>query len=485
MLTIKINEIDRSTLVRFGSVQITDRINQASDVASFTIDQYGSQTFKPSLNDEVIIELDGERIYGGVIISVEQSMDHLNTITHDVQCKDFTQYMDRLLVTERYQNQTLNYIVLDLIDRYGDDYGFTTDNVTGDTVEIKSITFNEIPLSECFNKLAKLTTYYWYVDYFKDLHVFKKNEELAPFNLLDDSGNYIYDSLRINEDLSQIRNVVKIRGGEAIADERTELLTGDGEKDTFPLGNKFSELPVVEVDGSPVTVGLDFLDNDADFDAMWSFQQKYIRFTAGNIPGAPISGETNIEVTGTPLKPVVVKRYDTASLAEFGTYESKTENNLIRSRDEALQFALSELTAYADAIRNGGFDTYEPGLRSGQTMAIFSEVRDIDEQFVIQSVTFRQISNDGDGLSVWHVELATLKNVSVVDILQQLILRETLVEGDDQTLLNFIQMSDSFGITDAITDVVATTTQDYVWEQGVPGSDTYTNPIVWDKFTWD
>lgn len=476
---------DRSNLIRMGSLSITDNINNAPDEARFDIEKYGTQIVAPEVNQEVIIEVDDVRSYGGVIIEVETQLDGHIPIIYGVTCKDFTQYLDRRLAVERYEDTTLGAVVVDLVDRYASEFGFTSDNVQGFEVAVKSVAFNELTLSACFNKLAKLTGYYWYVDYYKDVHFFKKNEELAPFNLDDTSANFIFDSLVLKDDISQLRNTVTVRGGEGLADERTELLTGDGEKDTFPLGNKFSELPVVEVDGTPVTVGVDYLQDPASFDVMWSFQQKYLKFTTGNIPGPPITGETNIAVTGIPLRNIVIERSLPTSVVKYGVYEHVINNTSIKSRDEALQFALSDLQSYADSVRSGSFDTYTPGLRSGQTINVVSLARDFAETFVIQSVQFEMMSATN---YKWSVELATIKVMTLIDALQKLLLDEVIDVGADDTLLSFFELPavdvpDIMRITDELGAITVTDTEDYVVEQDDPGADSYPNPAIINKST--
>jgi hypothetical protein len=479
MIQVLINSIDRTSLIQVG-LTIEDQINQATDTASFAVDTFAGQTFKPIVNDVVEIYVDAVKRYGGVIIEVESTRDRTGKVTHAVQCKDFTTYLDRLLVTERYEDTTLQAVVVDLIDRYADDYGFTDTNVQGASINVKSVSFSEIKLSDCFNKLARLTNFVWYVDADKDVHFLKKNDEAAPFNITDDSENYVYESLRLNDDFSQIRNSVKVRGGEARAAERTELLTGDGEKDTFPLGNKFAETPTVEVDGSPVTVGIDFLQLDEDYDCMWNFQQKYLRFTAGNIPGAPLSGETNIDVTGVPLKPIVVQRPHSVSVAEHGLFEHSIRNDSIKSRDEALQYAQAELESYAASIFGSYFETYQGGLKSGQTIRINSAVFGVNEDFVIQAVRFEMVSPT---LYLYRVELATIKTISVIDFLQQLLTKDRLELGEDETLLNFFTYTDGFSFSDELGAISSTTSEDYVVEQNDPGSDSYANVALINKST--
>lgn len=486
---VNIDGENRTNNVKFGSLRITDQLNHANDTCEFVIEQYGDRVYKPDVNKEVEIYVDAEKAYGGVIVEVESGFDGDGNVRHEVKCKDYSHYMDRHLITERYLDTDVQAIILDLIDRYADDYGFTGDGVQGADLPVTSISFNELTFTECLNKLATLTAYSWYVDFDKDIHFFKKNDEPAPFNLTEviEGGvpgyeNAIYSSIEIRSDFSQIRNKVKIRGGEAIAEERTVLLAGNGETEIFGTEHKFSEKPTVEVDGTPMTVGLDYLELDEDYDVMWNFQQKYIRFTDGNIPGAPLSGDTNIEITGIPLKPIVVQVFDTQSMAKYGIYEFKKFNDSIKTRDEALQFAAAELQAYAEKIRAGRFQTYTPGLRSGQTITIINTALDVAETFLIQRVVFNQLSPE---VSVYTAEIATLKTISIIDVLQRLILDERLVEGEDETLLNFIQNSDSFNFTDEVGDITVTDNRDYVYEQGNPGSDTYPNPIRWNMFTWD
>jgi hypothetical protein len=478
MIAVNIGGTDRTASIEMGSLRITDNINHEVDTAEFSVLKYGALTYTPEAGQEVIITRDGTRIYYGIIIEIEHTLTGNDIIQYQVSCKDLSHFMDRLLVLERYEDTNLQAVVQDLIVRYGADQGFTSTNVGGASVSIKSITFNDIPLSACFNKLAQLTGYMWYVDYFKDVHFFEKNDEMAPYNLGDFSANYIYTSLALGDDISQLRNRVKVTGGEAEAEERTELLTGDGEKDIFPLGSKFAELPVIEVDGVPQTVGVEYLQKDEDYDVMWSYQEKYIRFTAGNIPPAPTGAATNITVTGIPLRPVIVQRSNNASISQYGVYEHHIINDQLRSREAALQFALADLTSYAQKIRSGSFLTYTAGLRSGQTININSPKRGVDEDFIIQAVSFEQISKDE---YAWRVELATTKTLSMVDALQKLLLQERISLGEDETLLSFFDFADSFLMTDALTTPFTTsTTENYVWDD----TEALSNRMIWDKFTW-
>lgn len=474
MISVLINGVDRSQLITFGSLAIRDNINQQADTCEFSIKQHAGQTYKPNLDDEVEIYLDSDKIYGGVIVSIEQKVDYNHSVfINTIKCTDYTKYLNRKIVLKRYTNTTAKDVIVDLITNYAS--GFTTNNVGGEDVSIKTISFNELNVADCISKLATLTNYSWYVDYNKDVHFIKKNDEPAPFNLTEDTDNFIIESLSYSDDLSQIRNKIKIRGGEAAADARTEKKTGDGVTDTFPLANKFSEKPTVTVGGVSKTVGVDYLDKDTDFQVMWNYEQKYIRFTSGNIP--PASTTPNIEITGKPIKPIVVQLYDSYSISKYGIYEFYIRNDNLTSREEAVKYAQSQLQAYSASIKSTKFDTYKAGLRSGQTIVINLPTRGIAESFIIQSVSFKQLTPEK---GYWSVSLATLRTISLIDILQRLLTKEQLVSGEDETLLEFIQFLDNSTVTDSYR-LSTTETENYLWCE--EGTEVISSPTLIDSYS--
>lgn len=445
-LVVTIDSVDRTSVIDTGSLRIKDKLNNRTNECSFTIQKYSSEGITPQLNDEVVVTLDGTKIFGGVITSYGESVIGKNRLEYEVVCKDYSQYINRRLVTERYDNQTIEYIINDILTRYASD--FTDTNVNAD-VEIESIAFNRITVSECLDKLAKLVSYSWYIDYDKDVHFFPKNTEIAPFSITDTSDNYIYETLKLSKDLSQIRNKVFVQGGEETGSSANETFDGDGVKKLFRLAYKYASKPTVEVNSVEVTVGIENVQNEADFDCMWDFNQKYIRFKDTTIPA---TGADIVEVTGQPLFPILVEVPNPVSIGEYGTYEYAIKDNTIKSREEAIDRAIAELEAYASDITEGSFSTYTYGLRAGHTITVNSSLRSINENYLIQSVDFRIITVDAnaDVNYQWSVQLATLKTIGIIDILQKLLLDEDLSEGEQETLLTYLQFSDTIGLSDTI-----------------------------------
>lgn len=427
MITVEIDGVDRTSLIDMGSLHKDDQLHNKVDSLTFTIQSYTGHAYTPQLNDEVIVEVDSVVAYGGRIISYNERIDADKIVVYDVQCSDYSLDASRVLIQEQFEGDTVEDIIDFIVTEYYPD--FTTVNVNC-TIAVTSITFDRITLLEALDKLSKLTNFAYYIDYDKDIHFFQHTTEPAPFALTDTSGNYIQDTLEITRDLSQLRNRVFVRGGEIEGTTRTEKFDGDGVKLTFVLGNKFSGTPTVTVGGVGKTVGIDFLDQDADFDCFWDFNQKYVRFKAGTVPGA---GTNNVEVTGIPLFRLVMRVEDSASIAEFGVFEFAVEEPTVTSREEAKTFGIAQLEAYAAAVVEGSFRTYTTGLRSGQIITISSVLRGWTEEFLIQKVSLSMVTPD---VYVYTVQLATLRTIGIIDFLINLLLggRETIGDGTSEVL---------------------------------------------------
>jgi hypothetical protein len=446
--------VNQTSKVKFGSFRKRDNLNQQVDTCTFQINRKGAETYVPEVGQAVVVTRNSVTIFGGVILRVDETIESSTIITYTVECVDYSQYLKRFLVTERYTATTVGDIIDALVADYttpGD--GITTTGVVG-TQPIESISFNRLTVAECLQKLANAISYVWYVDYDKSIHFFPKNEEEAPYSLTDTSGNYIYNSLTITEDISQVRNSVLVQGGEAVSlTTRTELLSGDGSRVQFPLSNKFDSRPTVTVGGVGRTVGVEYLDDDASFQVMWNFNEKYLRFTAGNTPA---SGTNNIVVTGTYLFPIVVKVPSPASIGLYGTYEFAITDKSIRSQAEAIARALAELEVYKNTLYEGQFRTYNDGLRSGQVLTIDSDQRGKTVDVLIQSVDAVMRDPLGQRLE-YTVRFATLKSIGIIDYLQAQLRDKEVIEDDAETILNFYQLADTVTANDSIATPTFTT----------------------------
>ncbi len=473
IIELLVNEVDVTSDIISKSLIKNDIINEQKNTLRFRVQKYGDVGFTPIIGEEVILNIDATKEFGGAIVKLNKSIQAGQIVVYDVECIDYSQYINRELVVERYDDKTVDYIIDAIVTKYASD--FTVVNVNC-PVTIKTIVFNRTMMTESLAKLAKVVGYSWYIDYDKDIHFFARTENIAPFEITDVNGKYLQNSLVIRDDLSQIRNKITIRGSEERALERTESYIADGDQITFPLTNKFAETPVVYVEdqAETTTVGIDFIHKEDDYDCFWNFGEKYIRFKEGTKPVVT----KKVDITGIPLFPIMVRIPEPVSILEYGVYEFFKEDKSIKSRDEALKYALAELEAYKDGIIEGKFQTDSAGLRSGQLITIDSDLMNIDETFLIQKVKFQLIAEDK---GLWSVKLATMRTIGIIQILQDMIRFKEVREFDPDNLLTLLQADSSCSIIVVLGTAETSIAKSYVWVNGEGAS----QKIYWNLWSWD
>jgi hypothetical protein len=442
-ITINVESVNRTNFVEKKSLQITNVLTYQVDTCSFTVKNYGTKIWKPEVDNEIEILDNGIKIFAGLIILVDELVEGAKIFKYEVKCKDWSHLMDRKLVVESYINQTVNQIINHIKTNYLPT-GFTDTNVNC-TKNVSYIAFNYKEPTKCIQDLADLTGYDWYVDYDKDIHFFSKEANSAPFDLTDDNGNFIYNSLEIKRDNSQIKNTIYIRGGEYLGNTITEEYIADGEQIVFNFGYKYKTV-TVEVNDVAKTVGIDFIDDPLTKDCLFNFNEKLIKFREDN---KPTTGQ-RVEIAGQPYLPVLVKVSDATSVAQYGEYQYKIIDKSIKSKAGARERAMAEITGYAESLSEGSFITHTSGLRSGQKIFINCVNRGINEYFIINKVSMKIRTNNE---FEYNVSLVTTKTFGMIELLQKLLMEETKkIEIQENEILEKIEIiSEGLVINESIS----------------------------------
>jgi hypothetical protein len=435
MFEVLINSVDRTEYIKKGSLIIDDVLTSQTDVARFRII---NKDYKPSIGDSVIINYGGTREFGGRITDVRVSDKVYREV--EVDCTDWAVDLDRKKIAKVYLNNTAKEIIEDIIDTINLELGFsfTTNNVKGDTVFSK-VVFNYLEASKCIESLASTLNYHWYIDAFQDIHFFAKGEEIAPFKVEDNSEDVIRETLTIDDSFSELRNRIIVRGGEFEGNTRSETYITDGSQITFNLAYRYANLPTVELDSVALDVGLENLDNDEleaeTIDAVWDFNQKYLRFK--NAPAVDLE----LYIEGNPLFPLVVVAESPESISEHGLKEHVIIDKSIKSTNYAIDRGVSDLEAYKDGVQSGSFDTYSHGLRSGQTISIKNTKLGVDDVFLIRSVRMEEWGNAG---ATYSVSLCNSKVVGIIELLQLLLLKDRKqLTIDEDEVPNLIRLDNA------------------------------------------
>lgn len=460
MLRVTIAGSDVTRLIIPETFFVENVLTQEPDTAEFTLTKFGSRSFAPSVDQEVIITQDGVRIFAGHILIVNEQYAKLDYISYAIKCIDYTRRLDQHLVVETYENMTVAQIIASIKATYLDN-SFTINNVAVTTL-VKKVTFNYVYPSKVLQQLAELTDADWYVDYNKDIHFFFKNAISAAYNLTDTNGNYIYDSLKIRRDLSQLRNSIFVRGGEFLGNTITASFIADGAERMFYLPYKMSGLQTV-VTGQVKSVGVDPIDLETNFDALHNFQEKLVRFREDKKPTAT----SQVKFIGRPYLPVLVKMKDQTSIGQFTAAEHVIIDKSLTSREAARQRALSELISYKSTLAEGEFRTYVSGLRSGQTINIQSTLRGLDEDFVINRVRTEVFGNDiSDGSTqlVFKIRLMTKRTYDHIQLLLDLLNRDKkeIIIAEDEVLDLAEAVNEEMFMSEAVVAAIAHTQIDEI-----------------------
>jgi hypothetical protein len=204
-----------------------------------------------------------------------------------------------------------------------------------------------------------------------------------------------------------------------------------------------------------INVGIENIDNasldDGTYDALWDYNQKYLRFLTA------VTLDETVETTGIPLFPLIMPIEDSASIATYGRKEHVIVDRSITSTDLAIEVGIAELTAYAEGVQSGSFETYTHGVRSGQLITVDSTKLGVAGDYLVRSVSMQEHGNAG---ALYEVEVTSSRVFGLIELLQSLLLKErnnlsinenevpNIVKLDQQT----IEITESVATVDAEED---------------------------------
>lgn len=407
-IVLTIGGVDKTSLLRVDSLQLTDTLN-ARDTCSFNLlDKTG--TYRPVVGQESIIT-DGARVFAGTIDEPDETaIPGSSALEFQCSCVDYNQIPDRHLVARVYENQTLGAIVRDIVTQDLAGEVITVIKVQDGPTITKAV-FNYRTATEAFNDLAELTGYAWNIDYYKDLAFFARETNLAPFSLTDTSKNF--RNMSVKPTRGQYRNKQYIRAGQDITDPRTDSFKGNGKDKSYVLNFAVAKVPTVKVNGVDKTKGIRGLETGKDF--YWSKGEKEI---TQDDAGTPLASTDTLDVTYQGLFPIILVSQSDSEISSrqaveggTGIYEAIEDDQSIDSQSLATQKADGLLRRFGRIPRIIEFETDTVGLAAGQLITINVTRHNLNAQFLIDSVAawdvegkflrYRVRALDGESLGSW------------------------------------------------------------------------------------
>ena len=403
-MQVKINNIDYTSQIERRGFRFEENITSKVNTLNMQYKLLGSKSYVPKVGDTVESYDGTTKVFAGQIIQVVARVE-ADVPVYDIQCKDWVNLLDRRLVADSYQAQDLAQTVKDILADYASD--ITEGDIETTGIVIDDLVFNYARVSDAIRTIAEYAGYDWWVTTDKKLNFKVRGSNSAPFDA--DAENIT--SLMLTKNDKQLRNVIYVMGGDYVANSTTDTLSqGDGTRLRFTMPYVYDSAPVIKVDGTTKTVGVEGL-HTTGYDCYWNRNEKIVYF-----PTAPADGAV-IEVTGDPLLPLLVKMKSTNQ--DKGAYEYKVVDKSLKTKDAVRRRAKAELDAYADTIAEATFTTTRSGLRAGQRIYVYNTELGISgEKYIIQQVVATPNTKDN---FTYMVKLANVKAFEIIEFMRMLL----------------------------------------------------------------
>ena len=478
MLQIKKNSTDISSSIQWKTVQITEVLTKEVSKLQFTIYKTPATSSSiPVVSDQIDVYENGTHIFGGTVTNVESTVQGGALLAYQISCVDWSYKLNSKLVTKTYAAMDPADIVNDIVTNFVPaGLGFTTHNVQRGNFQVASIKFNYEQVTQALEKLAKQIGWEWYVDPSKDIHFFLVQNNPAPFNIDETTGNIEWPSLDVAVDLTNMKNSVYVVGGNYpktfIASNAVDVYQTDGVKTVFALAYNYDQTSiVVTLDGVAQTVGIDQQTDPTTVQWLYSPSGRFVRSTS-----LQSNGHT-VKIFGKAQIPILAHAQNSAAIAQYGEYQDSVIDKQIKSVSEAQERALAEILQFGHPVYDVKFKTLQTGLVIGQTILLNSSKLGVTNYPLI----IKRI--DGNAYSPskfeYTVEALGSDNVTFVDIMSRLLTQENNNTdlADNTVLENLLNFAEGATLTETLTPTP--TARPYHW--GATGI----NPVIrWNFFTW-
>ena len=259
---------DRTDDIKQEGFSIERVLTFQEDSLSFTIKSGAA----PTNGDEIVVDNGTDRDFGGIIYSVRA--DHKRKGVYHCAARDYTVQLDRKMVVMKFENTLGHDIFLAIVRDYCP--GFSTRGVIKTAPIVEAIQFDYLYPSECFKLLCEYLGWHWKVDYYKDLKFFSTEDyvDSAPMQLVEGAP---FRDLRHDVDTIGLANKIYVLGGKYLSNQETYRYVSDGVQRIWVLPHEPRSPWVSVQDGPDIKPGLEYVDEEANYNWMYNLRDKYIR----------------------------------------------------------------------------------------------------------------------------------------------------------------------------------------------------------------
>lgn len=389
-LGLTIDGVTRTGLMRRATARASRSVTSAGGCDFELFDQ--SQTFKPVLDQEVILSDAGERLFGGYIDKITEKYMHDGTesVWYAVSCTDWSSITDRRVVARSYPPGSHGTeIALDIINNFLDGEGFSVHVQGGyQFYTDEKLEFNYVTVRQALDSLAQLTGDRWFITPEKEIFFYwpvllgGTYSQLAPFNITQTSANYSDLSVEYSKNNMRTREFVRSNVNLQVGTFVEEYTVQGDYQSMFPTVFPLLGKPTLTLDGVSQTVlelGVDPPNRDAWYYlnngyGVWHGQTRYVP-----------RGTVAVVSYGSFLSNVVQVQ-DDAAIALYGRIDVVDEIRDVDSVAMAEQIARGILDRYKSVDTVIKYTTYFPGLKPGMAQTVNISSKGISETFWITQI---------------------------------------------------------------------------------------------------
>lgn len=394
--SITINGVSRTLRIEWPSVTVQQILTSQVDTMTFTMRLPEGAYAECPTAGQAITFLDGtDKLFAGIVTTNPRSfVGNTGELMVQVTAQDFQAQLTRKLAAVAYDNRTAGYIAQDLLSQMPGSFGFTIGTVQAGPV-LQKWTVNYQNINDALETLAKAVGFDWYIDYDKRLFFYDSSAAMgnAPWDLTEGAAApYLssapYSDLQYQEDVTQVRNVVTVRGARTQSVLSTQREVGNGQSRNFVmnLGEVIRSSLTMNIGGVGQSVGEEGIIDPSLVSWLVNYKNRSIQATAGT--PTPTSGAI-IEFIYRYETQIIVTARNEPSIAIFGEWDHVIVNPEITDRTIAIQVAQADLRAFGTPAITASYTTSRPGLRSGLVQVLNIPRFGINARFVIRAVTMR------------------------------------------------------------------------------------------------
>jgi hypothetical protein len=356
----------------------------------------------------------GTNIFGGYVTKLTDLTDKVQNYS-TVECVDYWNDLDRIIVNEVYTSATDTFIISDLLSTYAPSID-TSLLVMGQNFFFNKKIFRSKTLMKALQEITDTTGFAIWIDPYKRLHYLSlSSAQTAPFSLSDvPNGSTSFGHLVINR--------VVFTGGKKPTPDFTQDISpqANGNNTTFVLAynpHDTSDGKIhVLVNGGEKVVGhangssaANTLKSQGGLaDVLVNVDTGTLQFDVAPAAGAAVLAKYRYNA------PLVMQLTDMTSFAFFGRYfDGRIVDDTIFDQQTALQRCRILLSEQSYGLVSLTVQFRQPGLQAGMLLPVVNSKRGINATFVVQSV---KTLPKGAG-KIWYEADLGAWNWNLIDVL--------------------------------------------------------------------